>query len=96
MFFIAGVVATRGYWLTVFDRPPQPTFLREQFLTTDPRQTKREVMDTIIEAYTKNQVVLNRKMALFGRAFLLTVLATGLLLLAVIAQVASQTLAWGQ
>jgi hypothetical protein len=95
-FFIAGLFAVYGYSITVFDMPPEPAALRREYLTTDPKETKLVVIDTIIEAYNRNQSVLSEKMTAFWTAFRLTVLATGLLGAAVVVQVASQTKGLGQ
>jgi hypothetical protein len=51
LFLAAGVVAAIAYWPRPFDRPPDPASLRAQYLTTDPRISKLEVIDTIVQAY---------------------------------------------
>lgn len=95
LFLVAGIIAARVYWPTPFDRPPNPTILRAQYLTTDPRLTRLEVIDTIIQAYNRNQVVIDRKNFAFKLAFVLTGAATALLGAAVVVQTAAQTPPWG-
>jgi hypothetical protein len=94
LFLAAGIVAAWVYWPSPFDRPPDPASLRGQYLTTDPRVSKLEVIDTAIEAYNKNQRVIDRKNFAFKVAFVLAGIATGLLGGAIIAQVAAQTTSW--
>lgn len=95
LFLVAGIVAAQVYWPTPFDRPPNPAALRAAYLTTDPRVTKLEVIDTAIEAYNNNQRVIDRKNFAFKIAFVLTGVGTGFLGAAIIVQVAFQTASWG-
>src|SRR5687767_11993428 len=88
----AGIVAWR-YRPTDFDRPPKPGELRDLYLTTDPRRVKLIVIDSILDAYTGNEAVIKRKNRAFKWAFGLTALATGLLGIALMSQVACETAA---
>lgn len=94
LFLLAAIVAAWAYWPSPFDRPPDPFSLRSEYLTTDPRITKLEVIDTIAQAYNKNQRVIDRKNLAFKIAFGLVGPATVLLGAAIVAQVAWQTTAW--
>lgn len=95
VYLAAGAIVAWVYWPTNFDRPPRPSSLRDQYLTTDPRETRLIVVDSIIEAYNRNESVLARKTFAFKVAFVLTSLATALMGSAVTAQIALQTRAWG-
>jgi len=88
----AGIVAW-AYWPTDFDRPPKPHELRNLYLTTDPKEVKLIVIDITLLAYTGNQAIIERKNMAFKRAFALTAIATILLGVAFIGQVACQTVA---
>jgi hypothetical protein len=92
-FLAAAVVATLAYWPSDFDRPPKPHELRELYLTTDPREVKLTVIDSILLAYTGNQEIIERKIIAFKRAFWLTAVASSLLGVALVVQVAYQTAA---
>lgn len=94
IFLIAGAIVAVAYWPTPFDRPPKPSSLRDLYLTTDERETKLIVIDSIIAAYNHNEVVLARKIGAFKLAFVRTAAATGLLGLAVILEIGRQTQAW--
>lgn len=95
VYLIAGLIVAVAYWPTPFDRPPKPDALREQYLLADPRQTKLDVIDTIIEAYNRNTAPLARKNLAFKVAFVLTGIATALMGVALIGQIALVTSPWG-
>jgi hypothetical protein len=86
----AGIVAW-AYRPTDFDRPPKPGELRDLYLTTDPRRVKLIVVDSILDAYTGNEAVIQRKNRLFKWAFGLTAAGTVLLGLALMTQVTCET-----
>jgi hypothetical protein len=93
LFLLAAGVVAWAYRPTDFDRPPRPGDLRDLYLTTNPRRTKLIVIDSILDAYTGNQAVIKRKIAAFKWAFGLTAGATGLLGIAIMAQVTCETAA---
>jgi hypothetical protein len=94
VYLLAGVIIAWVYWPTTFDRPPAPAALRNNYLTTDARETKLVVIDSMIEAYSKNELVLARRTRAFKIAFVLTGAATALLGGAVMIQLALQTTVW--
>ena len=67
--------------------------LRELYLTTETKEVKLIVIDITLLAYTANQAIIERKNLAFKRAFGLTAVATILLGLALMGQVACQTAA---
>lgn len=93
LFLIAAAIVAWAYWPTDFDRPPKPHELRELYLTTDPKEVKLIVIDIILLAYTGNQAIIERKNLAFKVAFGLTAIATILLGVAFMGQVACQTAA---
>jgi hypothetical protein len=93
LFLAAAAIVAWAYWPTDFDRPPKPHELRELYLTTDPREVKLIVIDITLLAYTGNEAIIKRKNLAFKRAFALTGIATILLGLAFMGQVACQTAA---
>ncbi|MCC7106261.1 MAG: hypothetical protein IT307_14060 [Chloroflexi bacterium] len=93
LFLVAAAIATWAYWPYDFDRPPKPHELRELYLTTDPREVKLTVIDIILLAYTENAQIIERKITAFKQAFSLTAIATILLGIGLMAQVACQTAA---
>lgn len=93
LFLIAAGIVAWAYWPTDFDRPPKPHELRELYLTTDPKEVKLIVIDIILLAYTGNQAIIERKNLAFKVAFGLTAIATILLGVAFMGQVACQTVA---
>ena len=97
VFLIAGAIVAIAYWPQEFNRPPDPVDLRKRWLTTDPRRVKLIVTDSIREAYNDNEDVIERKSRAFEVAFVLTAVATGMLGVALVAQVTCQTVAppWG-
>ncbi|MBA2447705.1 MAG: hypothetical protein H0V51_06735, partial [Chloroflexi bacterium] len=88
LFLVAGGIVAVAYWPQKFNRPPDPLDLRGRWLTTDPRQVKLIVIDSILDAYNDNEDVIERKNLAFKIAFVLTAVATGLLGVALMAQVA--------
>ncbi len=93
LFLVAGGIVAVAYWPQKFNRPPDPIDLRERWLTTDPRLVKLVVIDSIREAYNDNEDVIERKNGAFKIAFGLTAVATGLMGLALVAQITCQTVA---
>ena len=63
------------------------------YLTTDPRQVKLVVIDSILRAYTGNEAIIQRKNRVFTRAFGLTAAGTGLLGLGLMTQITCETVA---
>jgi hypothetical protein len=74
-FVLAAVIAAIVYIPMNFSWPPEPGALREQYLLSDPRDTKLAVTDTIIEAYTENWKRIERKVNGFRIAFGLSAVA---------------------
>jgi hypothetical protein len=95
VFLAAGLIAVRAYWPMEFDRPPAPDALRNEYLTTDPRITTLENVDSILVAYARNEVVLNFKFRAIKMALILTTIATGLFGAAAIIQLLLVTRGWG-
>jgi hypothetical protein len=94
IFLLAGLITVVAWWPLEFDRPPAPDDLRSEYLTTDPRETKLETVDTILVAYAKNERVLDRKFRAFKIALVLTTIATALFGAAAMIQLALVTRAW--
>jgi len=90
IYLLAGILVSIAYWPRNFNWPPKPAGLRGLILK-DPRETKLEVIDSIIEAYNHNAGVIERKILFFKIAFVLTALATVCLSAAVISNIWSQT-----
>ena len=84
-------VVGRAYLPRRFDQPPKPSTLREDYLTTDLRETKLTVIDTILEAYTQNEGVIQKKVSAFTHAFVVTGVATGFLGAAIVVHIACLT-----
>lgn len=91
LFLVAGILVACYYASLDFDRPPQPKILLDEYLFVDEREAKMAVIDTSIKAYDKNQDILAKKVRAFNLAFVLTAVATVLMGLAVITQIACQT-----
>ena len=91
LFFLAGLIAAIAFWPTKFDRPPDVDWLRDGYLTEDPRRTKLKIVDTIIAASKKNEGRLERKFLAFKLAFLFTACASAALGIGVIVQIATET-----
>lgn len=94
-FLVAGLIAVVAWWPLEFDRPPAPDDLRSEYLTTDPRETKLETIDTILVAYANNERVLEWKFRAFKVALVLTSIATGLFGAAAMIQLLLVTRSWG-
>jgi hypothetical protein len=94
VFLTAGLIAVSAYWPMKFSRPPAPDELRDKYLTTDPSITKLETIDTILLAYSRNEVVLTFKFLAFKIAVILTTVATGLFGGAAIIQLLLVTRGW--
>jgi len=91
LYIVAAALAAVAYWPTSFNRPPDRAQLREAYLLTSPNETRLEVVDTILVAYTANRAIIDRKNRFFKIAFSLTAVATGLLGLALVVGIACQT-----
>lgn len=91
LYMMAAAIVARVYIPTAFDWPPKPANLRTDFLLIDPRETKLSVIDTMVKAYQANELVIGWKTRWFVRAFGMTTLATFLLGIAVIGNIAWQT-----
>ena len=76
-------------------RPPQPADLRNEYLTTDPRVTRLEIVDTILLVYPSNEHALKVKFRAYRFALVLSTMATGLFGAAVIMQILMLTRRWG-
>ncbi|MBV8719425.1 MAG: hypothetical protein JO318_07610 [Chloroflexi bacterium] len=90
-FGAAGIVALVGYWPKTMDRPPKPQGI-EEYVSIDERQTKRDVLNAMLNAYSLNDRMLGTKMLLFRWA--LVVAATGLLGASVIIELLQVTHAY--
>jgi len=64
-------------------------------MTVDPREAKRDLVDTMVLTYDQNEQIISAKRRWFARAFVVTVCATALLGAALLMQVTIQTQAWG-
>lgn len=91
LFLGAAAIVAWAYRTAEFDRPPKPAELRDLYLTTDPRRVKLIVIDSILEAYTGNEAVIQQKNQAFKLAFGLTAAGTGLLGVALMVQVTCET-----
>jgi hypothetical protein len=75
LFLVAALIAAAAYWPGEFNWPPKPEEFRE-YLTTDPRKTKRDLVDSmIVRGYNRNQVYMLWKGRGFRAAFALTAIA---------------------
>jgi hypothetical protein len=91
VFLVAAGIVAWAYQIADFHRPPHPVSLRDQYLLSDPRQSKLDIVDSINAAYNKNALVIEKKADAFTKAFWVSALATLLLGLAVVGQVLSNT-----
>jgi hypothetical protein len=91
LFLQAGIIAAVVYWPMDFNWPPQPAALRDEYLTTDPRQTKHDVVERIIYRYETNGLAIERKMVGFRAAFSLTALAVVALAIALVFHIVGQS-----
>ena len=64
----SGLIASLSWLPGKFDRPPNPSWLRDHYLTASTDETQLAVLDTILEAYTENQNRINEKLAGFRNA----------------------------
>ena len=65
--------------------------MRNQYLTTDPRHTKLETVDTILLYWGQNEQALKWKFSAFKIALVLSTIATGLFGAAVMIQLSGIT-----
>ena len=68
--------------------------MRADYLTVDPAEAKRELIDTVLLAYDKNERTIEVKFQAFWTAFVLATIATGAIGVALIGQIALQTKPW--
>jgi hypothetical protein len=94
LYLLAGLIAVVAYWPLKFWRPPEPRLLRDQYLTTDPRLTELETVDTVLLYWEQNEQALNWKLRAFKFAVVMSTIATGLFGAAVIIQLVGITRAW--
>jgi hypothetical protein len=91
LFLAAGIVAVVGFWPRSFNWPPDPEDLFE-YLTTEPEQTKRDLVDSMIfRGYNLNERKLRWKVRIFQVAFLLTTLAVAMLAVALFFHIEAQS-----
>lgn len=90
LFAGAGLIALIGFWPRSFNGPPAPAYLRK-YLMTDERETRLFVLDRMIDAYTANNVWLDRKILAFRWALVIAAIATTALGASVIIQLAQFT-----
>jgi|SRR5215212_8313579 len=94
LYLVAGAAVVWAYHAKAFDRPPNPSDLRD-YMTTDTREAKREVLDTIVLAYTENERIIAMKQKWSRLAYGVTAVATAALGMALIMQIAVQTSPFG-
>jgi hypothetical protein len=91
VYLLAAAIVGLAYLPMDFDWPPKPSTLRTEYLLEDPRETKLAVIDTLIAAYDLNERAIARKTSAFVIAFGLTAIATIILGIALIGNIAWQT-----
>lgn len=91
VFLVAAWIVWRAYQIGHFNRPPNPVSLRDEYLLSDSRQTKLDIIDSINQAFNQNLVTIEKKADAFSWAFGVSAFATVLLGFAVIGQVLSNT-----
>jgi len=91
VYLVAAAIVALAYLPIDFDWPPKPSALRTEYLLEDLRETKLDVVDTLIAAYDLNERAIARKTRAFVVAFALTAIATILLGIALIGNIAWQT-----
>lgn len=75
LFLAAGVIAAVAYWPGEFNWPPEPEDFR-QYITTDPRLVKRQLIDSMVyRGYNRNKVYMLWKGRAFRASYTLAVLA---------------------
>jgi hypothetical protein len=92
LFALAGLVAVVAYWPRGFNWPPAPRSLRK-YISTNERQIKLTVLHQMFDAYESNDVWLKRKSLAFRFALVIAVIATAVLGMSVMIQLAQLTLA---
>ena len=83
----SGSIATLAWLPRKFDRPPEPTTLREHYLAAAQDETRLAVLDTMLEAYSENQRRINEKLAGFRYAALALGMAITLIAIAAIIEI---------
>ncbi len=91
VYLLAAAIVGLAYLPMDFDWPPKPSTLRTEYLLEDPQETKLAVIDTLIAAYDLNERAIARKTRAFVVAFGLTAIATIILGIALIGNIAWQT-----
>lgn len=94
-YVLSGAMAAWAYRPQQFDRPPEPEEMRAEYVTTDPREAKIELIDTLLLTYSANESKILRKFAWFGWAYRVAAISTLLMALALVSQIALQTRPWG-
>ena len=93
-YVLAGAMAAWAYRPQKFDRPPKPVEMRADYVTDDPRNAKIELIDMILLAYDVNEARIDAKFSWFARAYAAAGIATFLMVVALIGQIALQTRPW--
>jgi len=65
---LSGTIAFLAWLPRLFDRPPEPLTLRQQYITMQPTETRLAVLDTMVQAYVDNEHRINEKLNSFRRA----------------------------
>jgi hypothetical protein len=90
LFLAAAIAAAIVYWPMDFIWPPNPQALRDDYLTTDVRDTKLDVIDRIVYRYNTNGLAIERKVTGFRIAFTLSAMAILALAVALVVHIISQ------
>jgi hypothetical protein len=93
-YLLAGAMAAWAYRPQKFDRPPNPTEMRASYVTADPKIAKIELIDMILLAYDLNEPRIAAKFNWFARAYAVAGIATFLMVIALVGQIALQTRPW--
>jgi hypothetical protein len=93
-YLLAGAMAAWAYRPQTFDRPPNPTEMRASYVTADPKIAKIELIDMILLAYDLNEPRIEAKFSWFARAYAAAGVATLLMVVALVGQIALQTRPW--
>lgn len=62
---LSAAIATVAFLPREFQRPPEPRFLRENYLVVGEADTKRDVIDTMVDAYEMNAEKIREKSLMF-------------------------------
>ncbi|MFQ5879905.1 MAG: hypothetical protein ACE5IZ_07035 [Dehalococcoidia bacterium] len=77
---LSSLIAGAAWLPREFDRPPNPSHLRNAYLGTPPQETVLAIVNSMVQAYDENQRMIHEKQGAFRRAAFL--LALGAFLLA--------------